>query len=102
MELGIKLKFVDYCPQELEKLGAEVELADNPLVKQTFADGSEVPLPPIILGTLGKDPKKKTVSLIMSKKTVSLKMYRFVTSLHAYKLRYNNTETMPWGAKYCV
>ena len=42
----------------------QVELADNPLGKQKFPDGSEIPLPPILLGTLGNDPAKNTVSVV--------------------------------------
>ena len=57
------LKFVKMLnSQELESLGAQVELADNPLGKQKLPDGSEIQLPPILLGTLGNDPKKHTVS----------------------------------------
>ena len=48
--------------QELEDLGAQVELAPNPLGVQKLPNGSEIPLPPILLGTLGNDPKKYTVS----------------------------------------
>ena len=31
--------------------------------KQTLPDGTQIPLPPVILGQLGTDPKKKTVCL---------------------------------------
>ncbi|CAD6998675.1 unnamed protein product [Ceratitis capitata] len=40
-------------------LGADVELAD--IGSQRLPNGKEIPLPNVILGTLGKDPKKKTI-----------------------------------------
>ena len=45
--------------QEIERLGGTVELADAGM--QTTHDGSKIPLPPIILGQIGNDPKKKMV-----------------------------------------
>lgn len=39
----------------IEKLGGEVEIAENKIPEGTF--------PPILLGQLGKDPKKKTVMI---------------------------------------
>ena len=36
-------------------------MCDNPLTNQVTPDGYEIPFPPIILGTLGTDPAKKTV-----------------------------------------
>lgn len=48
----------DYLASELRSLGASIEL--RPLGKQTL-DGVELDLPPAILGTLGTDPKKKTL-----------------------------------------
>lgn len=45
--------------QYLEKEGATVTLED--IGEQTMPDGTKLPLPPILLGTLGNDPKKKTV-----------------------------------------
>lgn len=44
---------------KLKKLGATVELRD--IGNQTFPDGAVLPLPPVVLATLGNDPKKKTV-----------------------------------------
>ena len=44
--------------QEVISLGGEVELAD--LGPQ---HGVDINLPPVLLGILGKDPSKKTVSL---------------------------------------
>ncbi|XP_002164672.1 cytosolic non-specific dipeptidase isoform X1 [Hydra vulgaris] len=49
--------------KELESLGANIEMCDNPLVEQKTADGKSIPLPPILLGSLGSDPSKKTVCI---------------------------------------
>ena len=43
----------------LKTLGATTELAD--IGKQKLPGGKEIPLPPVLLGQLGSDPKKKTV-----------------------------------------
>lgn len=43
----------------LLKEGVDVEMADPG--NQTFPDGREIPLPPVILGSIGNDPSKKTV-----------------------------------------
>lgn len=43
----------------LQSFGVETERVD--IGNQTLLDGSSIPLPPIILGNLGKDPKKKTL-----------------------------------------
>ena len=43
----------------MEKLGATCELED--IGEQTLPDGSKLPLPPILLGSLGSDPNKKTL-----------------------------------------
>ena len=45
--------------QEFERLGAKTELVD--IGDQTLHDGSKLPLPPILLGTHGNDPKKKNL-----------------------------------------
>ena len=45
----------------MEGLGASVELAK--IGKQKLDDGSEIDLPPILLGKLGNDPKKKTICI---------------------------------------
>ena len=47
--------------QMLEDLGTTTELVD--VGKQTLPDGQEIPLPPVLLGQLGTDPKKKTVCI---------------------------------------
>ncbi|KAJ1022066.1 hypothetical protein NDA18_005300 [Ustilago nuda] len=51
-------EMADWLLAELKKLGATAEL--KPLGKQTL-DGQEIELPPVILGDLGKDAKKKTI-----------------------------------------
>ena len=43
----------------IQKLGGSVELVD--VGKQPPSDGSEIPLPPVLLGQLGNDPDKKMV-----------------------------------------
>lgn len=43
---------------EMKALGIEVESRKNPLGKQA---GTDMDLPPILLGSYGSDPKKKTV-----------------------------------------
>ncbi|EMS23862.1 glutamate carboxypeptidase [Rhodotorula toruloides NP11] len=48
----------EWLRAELEKLGAEIRSV--PLGKQVL-DGQELDLPPALVGSLGKDPKKKTV-----------------------------------------
>ncbi len=41
-------------------LGATIDELVDP-GRQTLPDGSSIPLPPILLAHLGKDPKKKTL-----------------------------------------
>jgi Cys-Gly metallodipeptidase DUG1 len=53
-------EMAEYLKGELEKLNVSVRTVD--LGKQVL-DGQEIELPPAILGTLGNDPKKKTVLL---------------------------------------
>ncbi|KAF7266019.1 cytosolic non-specific dipeptidase-like [Rhynchophorus ferrugineus] len=52
-------KMLEWAQAKLEALGATVELRD--IGKQTLPDGSVIPLPPVLLGTLGNDSSKKTV-----------------------------------------
>ncbi|XP_060680288.1 cytosolic non-specific dipeptidase-like isoform X1 [Hemiscyllium ocellatum] len=54
-------RMVEFVGKEIEKLGGSVELVD--IGQQTLPDGSKIPLPPILLATLGNDPKKKTVCI---------------------------------------
>ncbi|XP_072907997.1 cytosolic non-specific dipeptidase isoform X2 [Hemitrygon akajei] len=55
------IRMVEFVGKEIEKLGGSVELADNG--QQMLPDGSKIPLPPILLATLGSDPAKKTVCI---------------------------------------
>ncbi|CAI9573456.1 unnamed protein product [Staurois parvus] len=52
-------KMMEVAAKEIERLGGSTELVD--IGKQKLPDGSEIPLPPIILGKLGSDPLKKMV-----------------------------------------
>ncbi|KAJ8609070.1 hypothetical protein MRB53_039339 [Persea americana] len=47
-----------YLQDQMISLGIEVESRDNPLGKQ---HGTDMDLPPILLGTYGSDPAKKTI-----------------------------------------
>lgn len=49
-----------FVGRELEQLGVKVRIVD--LGKQVL-DGHEIRLPPAILGSIGDDPKKKTIQL---------------------------------------
>ncbi|XP_060534962.1 cytosolic non-specific dipeptidase-like [Cylas formicarius] len=53
------VRMIHFIAERLKKLGTAVKLRDNGT--QTWADGTELPLPPILLGELGNDPEKKTV-----------------------------------------
>lgn len=53
-------RMAEWVKGEFEKLGATMQLHENPLKKQTI-EGEEVPLPPIVTGVYGSDPAKKTV-----------------------------------------
>ncbi|XP_005096699.1 cytosolic non-specific dipeptidase isoform X1 [Aplysia californica] len=52
-------RMIEWAGKMVEKLGGSVEYAD--IGEQTLADGSKIPLPPVLLGMLGSDPKKKTL-----------------------------------------
>eukprot|EP00096_Caligus_rogercresseyi_P012498 TRINITY_DN524_c1_g1_i1.p1 TRINITY_DN524_c1_g1~~TRINITY_DN524_c1_g1_i1.p1 ORF type:complete len:474 (-),score=170.24 TRINITY_DN524_c1_g1_i1:147-1568(-) len=52
-------RMVRWTGQRLESLGASVEYVD--LGKQSTSDGGDIPLPSVIMGTLGSDPNKKTL-----------------------------------------
>ncbi|RXM96052.1 Cytosolic non-specific dipeptidase, partial [Acipenser ruthenus] len=54
-------RMMEIAAKEIERLGGTVELVD--IGKQKLSEGAEIPLPPIILGKLGSDPKKKTVCI---------------------------------------
>ncbi|XP_037947161.1 cytosolic non-specific dipeptidase-like [Teleopsis dalmanni] len=52
-------RMVEWTADKLRNIGTQVELAD--VGTQTLHSGQKIPLPKVILGTLGTDPKKKTV-----------------------------------------
>nr|XP_060467843.1 cytosolic non-specific dipeptidase-like isoform X2 [Panthera onca] len=54
-------RMLEVAAADIKQLGGSVELAD--IGKQKLPDGSEIPLPPILLGKLGSDPRKKTVCI---------------------------------------
>ncbi|XP_011501395.1 PREDICTED: cytosolic non-specific dipeptidase [Ceratosolen solmsi marchali] len=53
------IKMIKWTEAQFKQLGATTELAY--LGTQKLHNGNEIPLPPALLGTLGTDPKKKTV-----------------------------------------
>uniref|UniRef100_UPI00358F2221 cytosolic non-specific dipeptidase n=1 Tax=Myxine glutinosa TaxID=7769 RepID=UPI00358F2221 len=53
------VRMVKFVGSEIERLGGRVEYVD--IGMQKLPDGSEIPLPPVLLGALGSDPKKKTL-----------------------------------------
>lgn len=55
------VKQVKEVAEFIKKLGGSVELVD--VGKQPLPDGTEIPLPPVLLGQLGNDPAKKMVCL---------------------------------------
>jgi len=55
------VKMVQWMKQKLEACGAKCELRD--IGSQTLPDGRSIPLPPVLLGSLGDDSNKKTVLL---------------------------------------
>ncbi|NWH73151.1 CNDP2 dipeptidase, partial [Piaya cayana] len=52
-------RMMEVAAKDIERLGGTTQLVD--IGKQKLPDGSEIPLPPVVLGTLGSDPRKKTV-----------------------------------------
>lgn len=52
---------MEVAAADIQQLGGSVELVN--IGKQKLPDGSEIPLPPILLGKLGSDPQKKTVCI---------------------------------------
>ncbi|XP_017773769.1 PREDICTED: cytosolic non-specific dipeptidase [Nicrophorus vespilloides] len=53
------IKVVHWFEKKLQDLGVKTVLRDVGM--QTLHDSRQIPLPPVLLGTLGNDPKKKTV-----------------------------------------
>jgi len=54
------VKMAHFLKGELEAVGVSVEFRD---LGKHVMDGQELQLPPAILGSIGSDPKKKTVLL---------------------------------------
>ncbi|KAK7490769.1 hypothetical protein BaRGS_00017998 [Batillaria attramentaria] len=52
-------RMVTWTKELLEKLGSTCNLEE--LGQQTLPDGSKIELPPVLMGQLGNDPKKKTL-----------------------------------------
>ncbi|RUS77218.1 hypothetical protein EGW08_015022 [Elysia chlorotica] len=52
-------RMIEWAGQMVTNLGGTVEYAD--IGEQTLPDKSKIRLPPVLLGTLGSDPKKKTL-----------------------------------------
>ena len=55
------VKMINWCKSWIVKLGGECTLYPNPAGMQKLDDESEIEFPPILLGSFGNDPKKKTV-----------------------------------------
>nr|CAB3231965.1 cytosolic non-specific dipeptidase-like [Phallusia mammillata] len=55
---GECVRQMEHTAAEMKKLGCTADLVD---IGTQVLDGETIPLPPIILGTLGNDPKKKTL-----------------------------------------
>ena len=55
-EITVMMKWMG---DELKNLGAAIEFVDPGI--QTLPDGSTLPLPPVLMGELGRDEKKKTL-----------------------------------------
>lgn len=58
---GEIFRMLEWCKSWIDRLGGDSELYDNPLVAVKRDGEPDLPLPPILLGSFGKDPKKKTV-----------------------------------------
>ena len=52
-------KCCEWTLNQLRSLGATGELVE--IGMQTLPDGSQIELPPLVIGNLGSDPNKKTV-----------------------------------------
>lgn len=52
-------RMIEWAAEKFSKLGVKTEIRD--IGKEKLHDGSEISLPPVLLGTLTTDPKKKTV-----------------------------------------
>ncbi|CAD7092612.1 unnamed protein product [Hermetia illucens] len=54
-------RMVEWTAEKLKKLGTQVELVDVGV--ETLHNGQQIPLPNVLLGTLGNDKSKKTVCI---------------------------------------
>lgn len=52
------IRMVHHTAEQMKSLGVEVEIAN---IGEQNLNGEIIPLPPVILGKLGDDPKKKTI-----------------------------------------
>jgi nonspecific dipeptidase len=52
-------RMAQYIAKEIEQLGGKTRLAD--VGKEKLEDGTELDLPPVLVGEIGNDPAKKTV-----------------------------------------
>jgi cytosolic nonspecific dipeptidase len=52
---------VEWASEHLKKLGLKTSLRNVGM--QKLPNGKEIPLPPVLFGTLGNDPNKKTVCI---------------------------------------
>ncbi|XP_078073285.1 cytosolic non-specific dipeptidase-like isoform X3 [Mustelus asterias] len=55
------IRMMQVVGEMIKHLGGTVELTD--VGNEEFADGKIIPLPPVVLGELGKDPNKTTVGI---------------------------------------
>jgi len=53
------IRQMEVAQRQLNSLGVKTEMVD--IGQQALADGNSIPLPPIVLGKLGEDAKKKTL-----------------------------------------
>jgi len=58
---GEVIRMMEWVDAWIKKLGGESNLTPNPCGEQELDDGTTAPLPPILLGSFGSDPSKKTV-----------------------------------------
>merc|ERR1719223_876989 len=58
------VKCCNWTADKLKELGATIEMQE--LGMQKMSDGTEIPLPPLVFGHLGNDPKKKDCPYLWS------------------------------------
>ena len=69
------IRQMHHTKELLDSFGAKTRFVD--IGMQKMRDGSEIPLPPIILGELGNDPKKKTLLGLVQITKVFSKVFSF-------------------------